>query len=105
MVDQVHRLFSLVRLTCTELTHGWSARGCSPVFFRGGAPVDGERPVSPRGSAGVRLERGKASPGHDDCVCGIKGRPELPQGVGHGDRRLSVAVLAGDPLPVARAFN
>jgi len=59
MVDQVHRLFSFARLTCTELTHGWSARGCSPVFFRGGAPVGGERPVSLRGSAGVRLERGK----------------------------------------------
>ena len=65
MVDQVHRLFSLARLTCTELTHGWPARGCSPVFFRGGAPVDDECPVSLRGSAGVRLGRGKASPGHD----------------------------------------
>ena len=33
MVDQVHHLFSLARLTCTELTHGWPARGCSPVFL------------------------------------------------------------------------
>ena len=95
MVDQVHRLFSLAWLTCTELTLGWSARGCSPVFFHGGAPVGGERPVSPRGSAGVRLERGKASPGHGDCVCEVKGRPELPQGVGHGDRRLKLHRRAG----------
>ena len=79
--------------------------GCSPVFFRGGAPVSGERPVSPCGSAGVRLERGKASLGHGDYVSGVKGRPELPQGVGHGDRRLGVAVLAGEPLPTAQAFN
>ena len=79
--------------------------GCSPVFFRGGAPVGDERLVSPHGSADVRLERGKASPGHGDCVCGVKGRLELPQGVGHGDRRLGVAVLAGEPLVVARAFN
>ena len=95
MVDQVHRLFSLVRLTCTELTHGWSARGCSPIFFRGGAPVGGERPVSPRGSAGVRLERGKASLGHGDCICGVKGAATASQGVGHSDRRLKLHRRAG----------
>jgi len=33
MVDQVHRLFSLARLMCTELIYGWPARGCSPVFL------------------------------------------------------------------------
>ena len=96
MVDQVHRLFSLARLMCTELTLGWSARrGCSPVFFRGGAPVGGERPVSPRGSAGVRLERGKASPGHGDYVCGVKGAATASQGVGHSDRRLKLHRRAG----------
>ena len=38
MVDQVHRLVSLARLTCTELTHGWPARG---VFVWGVSSVRG----------------------------------------------------------------
>ena len=77
--------------------HAWAVGegGCSPVFFRGGAPIGGERPVSPRGSAGVRLERGKASSGHGDCVCGVKGAARASQGVGHGDRRLKLHRRAG----------
>ena len=46
--------------------------GCSPVSYRGGAPAGGELTVSPRGGAGVRLGRGKASLGHGDCVSGVK---------------------------------
>ena len=45
---------------------------CSPVSYRGGAPSGGKLTVSPRGGAGVRLGRGKASLGHSDCVSGVK---------------------------------
>ena len=64
---------------------------CSPVSYRGGAPAGGELAVSPRGGSGVRLGRGKASPGHGDCVCGVKVAARAFQGAGHGERRLSSA--------------
>ena len=60
-------------------------------FSRGGAPVGGELAVSPCGGAGVRLGRGKTSPGHGDCVCGVKVATRAPQGAGHGERRLGSA--------------
>ena len=66
MVDQVHRLFSLARLTCTEFTYGWPVREEALCFSHGGAPAGGELTMSPYGGAGVRLERGKASLGHGD---------------------------------------
>ena len=53
MVDQVHRLFSLARLTCTEFTHGWPVREEALCFSHGGAPAGGELAVSPCGGAGV----------------------------------------------------
>ena len=60
-------------------------------FSRGGAPAGGELAVSPCGGAGVRLGRGKTSPGHGDCVCGVKVATRAPQGAGHGERRLGSA--------------
>ena len=63
--------FSQARSLCTGCTHGWPARGVFPCFSRGDAPASGELAVSLRGSAGVQLGRGKASPGHGDHDSGV----------------------------------
>ena len=49
-----------------------TSEGEVPCFSHSGAPAGGELAVSPCGGAGVRLGRGKTSPGHGDCVCGVK---------------------------------
>ena len=73
MVDQVHPSPLSLWSTCTGCMGMWPARGgVSPVSYHGGAPAGGELTVSPRGGAGVRLGRGKASLGHGDCVSGVK---------------------------------
>ena len=73
MVDQVHPSPLSLWSTCTGCMGMWPARGgVSPVSYRDGAPAGGELTVSPRGGAGVRLGRGKASLGHGDCVSGVK---------------------------------
>jgi len=95
-VDQVHRPFSLARLTCTELTHSWPVREEALCFSRGGAPAGGELAASLRGGAGVRLGRGKTSLGHGDYVCGVKVVAKAPQGAGHGERRLELHRRAGN---------
>ena len=80
MVDQVHRLFSLARLTCTESTHGWPVRGgCSPVSYRGGAPAGSKLAASPYGGAGVRLGRGKLPRTTATASAGSRWRLELPK--------------------------
>jgi hypothetical protein len=72
------------------------SEGGVPLFFsHGGAPTGSELAVSPRVGAGVRLVWGNASPGHGDCVCGVKVATRASQGAGHGERWLGDAEARG----------
>ena len=73
MVDQVHLSPLSLWFTCTGCMGMLPARGgVSLVSYRGGAPAGGELAVRLRGGAGDELGRGKAFPGHGDCVGGVK---------------------------------
>jgi hypothetical protein len=70
-------------------------RGVSPASPAAALLPAASSLVNPRGDAAVQLARGKASPGHGDCVSGVKVAARASQGAGHGERRLELHRLAG----------
>jgi hypothetical protein len=87
--------FSQARSMCTECTRGLPARGFSPASPAAVLLPAVSSLVNPRGGAGVQLGRGKASPGHGDCVGGVKVAARASQGAGHGERWLELHRCAG----------
>ena len=62
MVDQVHHLFSLLQLTCTELTLVWSARGCFPCFLPRRCSHRRRAPGEPPWQCWCPIREGKSFP-------------------------------------------
>ena len=64
MVDQVHRLFSLARLTCTEPTHKWPVRGgVFPCFLPRRCSRRRRAPGEPPWQCWCPIGEGKNFPG------------------------------------------